>query len=101
MADQPHRDRVRTVTIPPVGLEGIVGVPAAANGVVLFAHGSGSGRLSPRNNFVAQRLRDGGLATVLFDLLTVEEEADRRNVFDIALLSQRLQTATAWVRQDP
>jgi putative phosphoribosyl transferase len=91
----------RAVRIPPVGLEGIVGVPAAATGIVLFAHGSGSGRLSPRNSFVAQRLRDSGLATLLFDLLTVDEETDRRNVFDIALLSERLLTATAWVRQDP
>ena len=96
-------DRVpsRAVRIPPVGLEGIVGVPAAAKGIVLFAHGSGSGRLSPRNSFVAQRLCDSGLATLLFDLLTVDVETDRRNVFDIAVLSERLLTATAWVRQDP
>jgi putative phosphoribosyl transferase len=96
-----HKPAIRTVRIPPVGLEGIVGVPAAATGIVLFAHGSGSGRLSPRNSFVAQRLRDSGLATLLFDLLTVDEETDRRNIFDIALLSQRLLTATAWVRQHP
>jgi putative phosphoribosyl transferase len=101
MARQPREDPIRTVRIPPVGLEGILGVPAGARGIVLFAHGSGSGRLSPRNNFVAQALRDSGLGTLLFDLLTVEEEADRRNVFDIALLSERLQMATAWVRQDP
>jgi putative phosphoribosyl transferase len=101
MAQQPRRDRVRTVTIPPVGLEGLLGVPAAARGIVLFAHGSGSGRFSPRNNFVAKALRDSGLATLLFDLLTGEEADDRRNVFDIALLSERLLTATAWVRQDP
>ena len=101
MAQQPRRDRVRTVTIPPVGIEGLLGVPAAARGIVLFAHGSGSGRFSPRNNFVAQALRDSGLATLLFDLLTGEEADDRRNVFDIALLSERLLTATAWVRQDP
>ena len=67
---------------------------------MLFAHGSGSGRLSPRNNFVAQALRDDGLATLLFDLLTVEEARDRRNVFDIELLARRLLMATAWVRQD-
>lgn len=101
MAQQPRRDRVRTVAIPPVGLEGMLGLPAAAKGIVLFAHGSGSGRLSPRNNFVAQALRDSGLATLLFDLLTGEEADDRRNVFDIALLSERLLTATLWVRQDP
>ena len=101
MDHNPSRVAMRTVRIPPVGREGIVGVPAAAKGIVLFAHGSGSGRLSPRNSFVAQRLRDSGLATLLFDLLTVDEETDRRNVFDIALLSERLLTATAWVRQDP
>jgi putative phosphoribosyl transferase len=100
MDDKPFRVAIRTVRIPPVGLEGIVGVPAAARGIVLFAHGNGSGRLSPRNGFVAQHLRDSGLATLLFDLLTVDEETDRRNVFDIALLSERLLTATAWVRQD-
>jgi putative phosphoribosyl transferase len=101
MAQQPDRDPIRHVSIPPLGLQGLLGVPAAATGVVLFAHGSGSSRLSRRNNFVAQRLREGGLATLLFDLLTDEEEFDRRNVFDIALLSERLRAATAWVRDDP
>ncbi len=98
---QPAGRPIRTVTLPPIGLEGLLGVPAQAKGIVLFAHGSGSGRFSPRNTFVARALRESGLATLLFDLLTVEEEADRRNVFDIALLSQRLRMATAWVRQDP
>jgi putative phosphoribosyl transferase len=101
MDRKPSRVPIHTVRIPPVGLEGVVGVPAAARGIVLFAHGSGSGRLSPCNSLVAQRLRDSGLATLLFDRLTVYEETDRRNVFDIALLSERLLTATAWVRQDP
>ncbi len=101
MDRKPSRVPMRTIRIPPVGLAGILGVPAAAKGVVLFAHGSGSGRLSPRNAIVAQRLRDSDLATLLFDLLTVDEETDRRNVFDIALLSERLLTATGWVRQDP
>jgi putative phosphoribosyl transferase len=90
----------RTITIPPVGLEGLLGLPRGAKGIVLFAHGSGSGRLSPRNNFVAQALRDDGLATLLFDLLTVEEARNRRNVFDIELLARRLLSATAWVRKD-
>ena len=93
-------DRIRTITIAPVGLEGLLGLPMDPTGIVLFAHGSGSGRLSPRNNFVAQALRDNGLATLLFDLLTVEEARDRRNVFDIELLARRLLMATAWVRQD-
>jgi putative phosphoribosyl transferase len=100
MVDTPSRERIRTITIAPVGLEGLLGLRQDAKGIVLFAHGSGSGRLSPRNNFVAQALREDGLATLLFDLLTVEEARDRRNVFDIELLAQRLLMATAWVRQD-
>ena len=100
MVDKAPPDRIRTITIAPVGLEGLLGLPMDPTGIVLFAHGSGSGRLSPRNNFVAQALRDNGLATLLFDLLTVEEARDRRNVFDIELLARRLLMATAWVRQD-
>ncbi len=84
MADRSTDERTRMITIAPVGLEGLLGLPPGPDGLVLFAHGSGSGRLSPRNNFVAQALRDDGLATLLFDLLTVEEARDRRNVFDIA-----------------
>jgi len=100
MAAKSPQSEIRTITIPPVGLEGLLGIPKDAEGIVLFAHGSGSGRLSPRNNFVAQALRDSGLATLLFDLLTVEEAGDRRNVFDIELLARRLLLASAWVRQD-
>src|SRR6516165_4926225 len=100
MVDRSSEERIRTITIAPLGLEGLLGLPPGAKGIVLFAHGSGSGRLSPRNSFVAQRLRDSGLATLLFDLLTVAEETNRRNVFNIALLSERLLIATAWVRQD-
>ena len=99
MVDKAPPDRIRTITIAPVGLEGLLGLPMDPTGIVLFAHGSGSGRLSPRNNFVAHALRDDGLATLLFDLLTVEEARDRRNVFDIELLARRLLMATAWVRQ--
>ncbi len=94
----PVRDR--TVTIPPVALEGMLGVPAGVEAIVLFAHGSGSGRLSPRNNYVAAALREAGLATLLFDLLTVEEAADRAKVFDIPLLAERLSQATDWLRED-
>jgi dienelactone hydrolase len=65
--------------------------------MVLFVHGSGSGRLSPRNVAVAQQLRAAGLGTLLFDLLTEAEAADRRNVFDIDLLGQRLLAATVWL----
>lgn len=91
-------DAVREVLIAPLGLEGLLGVPAEARGVVAFAHGSGSSRRSPRNNQVAAALRDGGLATLLFDLLLPQEAANRSNVFDIDLLANRLLAATAWLR---
>jgi putative phosphoribosyl transferase len=77
-------------------LEAVLGVPAKAKGLVIFAHGSGSGRRSPRNNYVAARLREAGIATLLLDLLTPEEEGDRRNVFDIGLLAGRLMRAVDW-----
>jgi putative phosphoribosyl transferase len=92
-------DRVVPIIIPPAGLQGILGLPGAASGLVLFAHGSGSGRLSPRNNKVASALRQAGLGTLLFDLLTEAEAADRRNVFDIPLLAERLLQAMSLVRQ--
>jgi putative phosphoribosyl transferase len=79
----------------------VLGVPSGARGVVLFAHGSGSSRLSPRNAFVARALRDAGIATVLFDLLTATESEDRALVFDVELLGQRLRAATGWVRGAP
>jgi putative phosphoribosyl transferase len=75
-------------------------IPAGAGGIVLFAHGSGSSRLSPRNTYVAEALRQVGLATLLFDLLTEAEAADRAKVFDIGLLAERLLHATNWVHQD-
>jgi putative phosphoribosyl transferase len=78
---------ITEVRIDPPGLKGLLGVPTGAAGIVIFAHGSGSGRLSPRNNHVATALRRAGLATFLLDLLTPSEEADRRNVFDIDLLA--------------
>ena len=81
--------------------EGILGVPEGALGIVVFAHGSGSGRFSPRNNFVASELQRAGIATLLVDLLTPEEELDRANVFDIGLLAARLVNTTDWVRNDP
>jgi putative phosphoribosyl transferase len=89
------------VTVQPDGLKGLLGVPVAAKGIVIFAHGSGSGRLSPRNTHVAQGLHDAGLATLLIDLLTPVEEQDRVNVFDIPLLASRLKAATGWVRLLP
>ncbi|MCE3246519.1 MAG: alpha/beta hydrolase [Geminicoccaceae bacterium] len=99
-ADEPARRSDTTdVRISPVGLDGVLGLPRPAGGLVLFAHGSGSGRFSPRNNYVAAALRSVGLATLLFDLLTEEEAAGRRNVFDIDLLAERLALATAWAGQ--
>ena len=71
--------------------------PADTTAIVLFAHGSGSSRFSPRNRFVADVLHGAGLGTLLFDLLTPDEEADRRNVFDIPLLADRLSGATEWL----
>ena len=80
---------------------GALAVPAGANGLVLFAHGSGSGRLSPRNNYVAGVLRESGVATLLFDLLTEEEDRIYENRFDIDLLTRRLLLATEWARRQP
>ncbi|MDZ7677536.1 MAG: alpha/beta family hydrolase [Acidimicrobiales bacterium] len=81
-----------------VDLEGHLTVPPEATGVVVFAHGSGSSRHSPRNQYVASVLNDAGIGTLLFDLLTDREAADRRAVFDIDLLAGRLVTATTWLR---
>lgn len=81
-------------------LAGDLGVPEDPQGLVLFAHGSGSSRRSPRNRAVAAHLRDAGLATLLFDLLTETESLDRANVFDIPLLADRLVAATQWVADD-
>jgi putative phosphoribosyl transferase len=85
----------------PVVLRGDLAVPAAARGLVLFAHGSGSSRKSPRNGFVAAQLRARGLATLLLDLLTEEEDLVRGNRFDIDLLTRRLAAATAWAQERP
>lgn len=80
-----------------VRLNGILAVPSGAKGIVVFAHGSGSGRWSTRNNFVARELQKAGLGTLLMDLLTTEEEADRANVFNIEALAQRLVFAKKWM----
>jgi putative phosphoribosyl transferase len=76
-------------------------VPETPTGIVIFAHGSGSGRTSPRNNQVAAGLHEAGLATLLLDLVTPEEAHDRRNVFDIPLLAARLAEAADWTRSQP
>src|SRR5919107_4118169 len=91
------------VSVGSVVLEGSLDVPDEARGVVLFAHGSGSGRHSPRNRYVARTLREANLATLLIDLLTPEEEEvdlrTRRLRFDIGLLADRLAGATDWLAQ--
>ena len=85
----------------PVRLPGYLVVPRQARGLVVFAHGSGSGRHSPRNRYVAGVLQGAVLATLLVDLLTPAEERDRGAVFDVALLSHRLAAVTAWARERP
>jgi dienelactone hydrolase len=89
------------ITIPPVGLRGTLSVPQGADAIVAFVHGSGSSRLSPRNRAVAAALNEAGMATLLFDLLTPEEEGDRANVFNIALLALRLTDAIHWLDGEP
>jgi putative phosphoribosyl transferase len=98
--DQPSSVRVEELELGRLGLPGSLVVPAGAQGIVLFVHGSGSTRHSPRNQFVAGVLQQAGIATVLFDLLTPREAEDRRLVFDIPFLAQRLVGATETVRQD-
>ncbi|MEZ4682610.1 MAG: alpha/beta hydrolase [Caldilineaceae bacterium] len=98
-------DRTVQLTVENVSLVGDLRVPVAARGLVLFAHGSGSSRFSTRNRYVAALLNEGGLATLLLDLLTArEEEIDqvtRQLRFDIALLAHRVVSATDWLRQQP
>ena len=84
-----------------VRLAGHLTIPPQALGVVVFAHGSGSSRHSPRNQFVAEVLNAAGLATLLFDLLTPEEARDRANVFDVDLLALRLRLVTRSLRSEP
>jgi putative phosphoribosyl transferase len=91
------------VSIPSGGvtLHGHLEVPEEPIGVVVFAHGSGSSRHSPRNRFVAEVLNQAGIGTLLFDLLTPEEELERANVFDVDLLARRLVDVTGWLRRRP
>lgn len=81
-------------------LDGYLGVPPSPLGIVVFAHGSGSGQVSPRNNFVARYFQQGRVARLLIDLLTPDEADDRRKVFDIDLLSDRVLLAKAWPEQN-
>jgi putative phosphoribosyl transferase len=86
------------IEILPRRLPGLLTVPEGAIGIVVFAHGSGSSRLSPRNTRVARALNEAQLATLLFDLLLPQEAEDRRNVFDIPLLATRLEEALVWLK---
>lgn len=100
----PHEVSFVKLSAGNVTLEGDLFIPPTAKGLVLFAHGSGSSRLSPRNRFVARQLNDSGLATLLFDLLTAEEEEvdnyTREHRFNIDLLAERLEEATQWVAKN-
>ncbi|MDA8312907.1 MAG: phosphoribosyltransferase family protein [Actinomycetota bacterium] len=95
------RDEDVDVEAGPVLLGGRLTVPEHAIGIVAFAHGSGSSRHSPRNRYVASVLNEAAIGTLLFDLLTSDEETDRANVFDIPLLARRLSDATGWLRAQP
>jgi len=100
-ADPPARSKDVAPRAGTVQLAGYLTVPDGAPGIVVFVHGSGSSRHSPRNRHVAGVLNDAGLGTLLFDLLTPEEELDRANVFDIGLLAARLVEVTRWLRAQP
>jgi predicted phosphoribosyltransferase/predicted alpha/beta-hydrolase family hydrolase len=99
--DPPLRDEEVRVTAGPVSVAGHLTIPDHPTGIVVFAHGSGSSRHSPRNRYVAEVLNTAGLATLLFDLLTPDEERNRANVFDIELLAGRLVDVTAWLAGQP
>ena len=90
-------ESVLEIPLEDVTLEGALAVPTDAPGIVVFAHGSGSSRHSPRNNYVAEVIRDHGLGTLLFDLLTEAEDRSRENRFDIPLLTDRLVAVTEWL----
>jgi len=100
MAGKTSENLVR-IRVDSVTLQGVLAIPAGAPGVVLFAHGSGSSRLSPRNNYVAGVLRKAGIGTLLFDLLTEEEDAVYETRFDIRLLTDRLTATTRWLTAQP
>jgi predicted phosphoribosyltransferase/alpha-beta hydrolase superfamily lysophospholipase len=99
--DPPLRDEEVRVSAGPVEVAGHLLIPENPKGIVVFAHGSGSSRHSPRNRYVAEVLNDAGLATLLFDLLTPAEERNRANVFDIDLLARRLVDVTCWLAGQP
>jgi putative phosphoribosyl transferase len=91
----------RRVAVGPSARDGLLRLPRSPIGLVIFAHGSGNSRLSPRNAFVADRLAEPGLASVLFDLLSEEESRHQEKVFDIPLLGARMAEAIRWARAEP
>jgi len=99
--EQNQIDRIVRIPANGIQLEGALVIPSEAKGVVLFAHGSGSSRDSPRNNFVAEVLHKADMGTLLMDLLTTEEESIYENRFDIDLLTWRLERATQWIMEQP
>jgi alpha-beta hydrolase superfamily lysophospholipase len=98
---KPALEQLVHIPVDGVQIEGMLELPPNAQGIVLFAHGSGSSRHSPRNNFVAKELHAQHLGTLLLDLLTVGEDLDYQTRFDIPLLTHRLLVATRWVLQHP
>jgi dienelactone hydrolase len=101
MNAKPPTSREVSIPVGRITLSGTLTLPAAPRGIVLFAHGSGSSRQSPRNRFVADVLVDAGVATLLFDLLTPAEDRSDETRFDIPLLTTRLTGATAWLATEP
>jgi dienelactone hydrolase len=99
--EQNQIDQIVHIPANGIKLEGALVIPSVAQGIVLFAHGSGSSRHSPRNNFVAQVLQSAGMGTLLMDLLSPREDATYETRFDIDLLTQRLERATQWLREQP
>lgn len=97
--DSSFRDQPVKIVLDGVTLPGDLSIPPEAGGIVLFAHGSGSSRLSPRNVFVARQLQQRNIATLLFDLLTEEEDSNYATRFDIRLLTDRLILTTGWLQQ--
>lgn len=100
MADV-HFEKEVDIRVDNIVLKGVLTLPRQAGAGVIFAHGSGSSRLSPRNRFVADILVKDGFGTLLFDLLSPEEDADYENRFNIDLLTERLKSATLWLRTQP
>mgnify|MGYP003556554769 FL=1 len=94
-----HIEQLVRIPVDDVHIEGMLEMPTNAQGIVLFAHGSGSSRHSPRNNYVARVLREKGIGTLLLDLLTLSEDMDYQTRFNIPLLTHRLRVATRWVKQ--